>query len=129
MYPVRLAHAVALVVSLFIGALLGAPIRAAVPVQAPPSLETRAHILVDFQTGKVLAESNADMPMEPASITKLMTAYVTFKAVKEGRFKLDEPVTISERAWRSEGSRSFVQVGTQIPLEDLLKRGAEVECA
>ncbi|HPF27961.1 MAG TPA: D-alanyl-D-alanine carboxypeptidase family protein, partial [Steroidobacteraceae bacterium] len=78
-------------------------------------------ILMDFQTGKVLAESNADAPMEPASITKLMTAYAAFKALEEGRLKLTDPVTISEHAWRSEGSRSFVQVGTQVPLEVLLK--------
>ncbi|MEZ5514417.1 MAG: D-alanyl-D-alanine carboxypeptidase family protein [Steroidobacteraceae bacterium] len=94
---------------------------AAVPVQPPPAIDTRAHILMDFQTGKVLAESNADAPMEPASITKLMTAYAAFKALEEGRLKLTDPVTISEHAWRSEGSRSFVQVGTQVPLEVLLK--------
>jgi len=90
-------------------------------MQPPPSIEARAHILIDFQTGAVLAEHNADEPMEPASITKVMTAYAAFKALKEGRIKLTDPVTISEHAWKSEGSRSFVQVGTQVPMEVLLK--------
>jgi D-alanyl-D-alanine carboxypeptidase (penicillin-binding protein 5/6) len=59
--------------------------------------------------------------MEPASLTKLMTSYVVFAALKEGRLKLDDIVTISEHAWKAEGSRTFVQVGTQIPAEVLIK--------
>src|SRR6185437_15351977 len=58
---------------------------------------------------------------EPASLTKLMTAYVVFKALQEGRLKLTDEVTISEHAWRAEGSRTFVQVGTQIPVDILIK--------
>src|SRR5690606_22243639 len=81
----------------------------------------RAWLLVDFDSGRVLAEHQADERMEPASLTKLMTAYVVFTALKEGRLKLDEPVTISERAWRAEGSRTFVEVGKQVPVEVLIK--------
>jgi D-alanyl-D-alanine carboxypeptidase (penicillin-binding protein 5/6) len=95
--------------------------RADAPIPKPPDVAARSYILVDHFSGQVIAESRADERMEPASLTKLMTSYVIFKALKEGRLTLSEPVTISEHAWRSEGSRSFVQVGTQIPAEVLIK--------
>ncbi len=95
--------------------------RAAAPIPKPPDVAARAYILVDHFSGRVLAQEHADDRMEPASLTKLMTSYVVFKALQEGRLKLTDPVTISEHAWRSEGSRTFVQVGTQIPAEVLLK--------
>jgi len=91
------------------------------PIPKPPDVAARAYILVDHFSGRVLAESRADERMEPASLTKLMTSYVIFAALKEGRLKLTDPVTISEHAWKSEGSRTFVQVGTQIPAEVLIK--------
>src|SRR6185437_7524601 len=91
------------------------------PIPKPPDVNAHAYILVDHFSGKVIAESHADDRMEPASLTKLMTSYVVFKALKEGRLKLTDPVTISEHAWRSQGSRTFVQVGTQIPAEVLIK--------
>ena len=94
---------------------------AAVPIPKPPAISARAHILVDYDSGRVLAEQNADERMEPASLTKVMTAYIAFDALKQGRLKPDEQVPISEHAWRSEGSRSFVQVGTRIPAEVLIK--------
>ena len=68
-----------------------------------------------------LAESGADQRIEPASLTKLMSAYVVFTALRDGRLKLDEQVPISEHAWRAEGSRTFVQVGTRVPVEILMK--------
>jgi D-alanyl-D-alanine carboxypeptidase (penicillin-binding protein 5/6) len=91
------------------------------PIPRPPDVNARAFILVDYQSGRVLAEDHADDRMEPASLTKLMTAYVVFTALKEHRLKLTDMVTISERAWRAEGSRTFVQVGTQIPVDILIK--------
>jgi serine-type D-Ala-D-Ala carboxypeptidase (penicillin-binding protein 5/6) len=94
---------------------------AAVPIPKPPNLDARGYLLIDHASGRVLAEQKADERMEPASITKMMTAYAVFKALGEKRLALDEPVTISERAWRAEGSRSFVQVGTQVPVEALIK--------
>lgn len=93
----------------------------AVPIPKPPAIDARATILVDYDSGRVLAEANADERMEPASLTKIMTAYLAFDALKEGRLKLDEEIPVSEHAWRSEGSRSFVQVGTRIPAEVLIK--------
>ena len=94
---------------------------AAVPIPKAPAIDARAFIVMDYQSGKVLGESNADERMEPASLTKLMTAYAVFKALKENRLKLDEMVPISEHAWKAEGSRTFVQVGTTVPAEILIK--------
>lgn len=99
----------------------GAVAPAGAPIPKPPDVNARAYILVDHFSGRVLAESHADDREEPASLTKLMTSYVVFKALKENRLKLTDPVTISEHAWRSEGSRTFVQVGTTIPAEVLIK--------
>jgi D-alanyl-D-alanine carboxypeptidase (penicillin-binding protein 5/6) len=91
------------------------------PLPPPPAVNAKAYVLVDYASGQVLAGSGIDDRHEPASLTKLMTAYVVFAALKEGRLKLTDPVTISERAWRSEGSRSFINVGTQVPVDVLLK--------
>jgi len=100
-------------------AAMSAP--APVPMPAAPGIEARNWILIDFASGQTLAESQADQKIEPASLTKLMSAYVIFNALRDGRLKLDEQVLISEHAWRAEGSRTFVQVGTRVPVEVLLK--------
>ena len=97
------------------------PGRAAVPIPKAPDVNARAYILVDHFSGRVLAEDHADEREEPASLTKLMTSYAVFKALRENRLKLTDPITISEHAWRSEGSRTFVQVGSTIPAEILIK--------
>ncbi len=94
---------------------------AAVPTPPAPDLDAGSYILIDSQSGDVIAQKNADQRMEPASLTKLMTSYVVFSALKDGRLKLDDRVTISEDAWRTGGSRTFVQVGTQVPVIDLIK--------
>jgi D-alanyl-D-alanine carboxypeptidase (penicillin-binding protein 5/6) len=94
---------------------------AAAPIPKAPDVNARAYILSDYQSGRVLAQDHADDRMEPASLTKLMTSYVVFTALKENRLKLADLVTISEHAWRAEGSRTFVQVGTQIPVDILIK--------
>jgi D-alanyl-D-alanine carboxypeptidase (penicillin-binding protein 5/6) len=94
---------------------------AAVPIPKPPAIDARAYVLMDYQSGRVLAGDQADARMEPASITKLMTGYIVFRAIREKRLGLQDPVTISEHAWRAEGSRTFAQVGTQIPVDILIK--------
>ncbi len=94
---------------------------ASVPIPKPPTIDARAYILMDYESGKVLGEEKADERMEPASLTKLMTAYAVFKALKENRLKLEDMVPISEHAWKAEGSRTFVQVGTTVPAEILIK--------
>jgi serine-type D-Ala-D-Ala carboxypeptidase (penicillin-binding protein 5/6) len=93
----------------------------AAPIPLPPAVDARSYALIDYQSGRVLAQSHLDDRAEPASLTKLMTAYVVFKALAENRLKLTDMVTISEHAWRAEGSRTFVQVGTQIPADILIK--------
>lgn len=97
------------------------PANGAAPIPNPPAVTARSYLLMDHFSGRVLAQANADERAEPASLTKLMTAYVVFHALAEGRLKLTDMVTISERAWRAEGSRTFVQVGTQIPVDILVK--------
>jgi D-alanyl-D-alanine carboxypeptidase (penicillin-binding protein 5/6) len=94
---------------------------AAVPIPKPPAIDARAYVLLDYQSGRILASEKPDVQSEPASITKLMTEYGIFRALREKRLSLADTVTISERAWRAEGSRTFAQVGTQIPVEVLVK--------
>jgi len=91
------------------------------PVPAAPAVGARAHILMDLNSGAVLSENAADERMDPASITKLMTAYAVFSELRKGRMTLDEEVTVSERAWRTGGSRMFIEVGTRVRVEDLLR--------
>ena len=92
------------------------------PAPIPPEIAAKAYLLVDVSAnGQVLAAKNADQPVEPASLTKLMTAYVVFDALKNKRLSLDQKLTVSERAKKVEGSRMFVDVGWQVPVEDLLK--------
>ena len=85
-----------------------------------PQVDARAYILVDYQTGKVLAANNATERMEPASLTKLMTAYIVFHELKLGKLKLEDMVTVSEHAWRSEGSRTFIELGKPVSVNDLI---------
>jgi serine-type D-Ala-D-Ala carboxypeptidase (penicillin-binding protein 5/6) len=87
----------------------------------PPHIDAQAYILVDFHTGQVLAESNADQRLEPASLTKLMTAFVVFQELRGKHIKLDDSVVISKHAWRTPGSRMFAEVNKTIPLQDLLQ--------
>ncbi len=91
------------------------------PVPEPPSLKADSYFLMDFDSGRVLAEKNPDKHIEPASITKLMTAYLVDKAIADGDITGDELVTISEKAWRMKGSKMFVEVGRQVTVADLLK--------
>ncbi|MDX1454908.1 MAG: D-alanyl-D-alanine carboxypeptidase family protein [Gammaproteobacteria bacterium] len=109
--------------STFVTGLLLAslPLQAGTPLPAPPQIAGDSHILVDHQTGKVLVERNADNQVEPASITKIMTAYVVFKQLEGGTLSLDDEVLVSEKAWRAPGSRMFIEVDKKIPVEDLLK--------
>ena len=94
---------------------------AAKPIPDPPTLNASSYFLYDFDSGKVLAEKKPDDHIEPASITKLMTAYLVDKAIADGDITLDEMVTISEKAWRMKGSKMFVEVGKQVSVEELLK--------
>jgi D-alanyl-D-alanine carboxypeptidase (penicillin-binding protein 5/6) len=87
----------------------------------PPSVAARAWVLLDYGSGQVLAASNADAPLEPASLTKVMTAYLAYAALKQKTLTLDQGVAVSERAWRMPGSRTFVEVNRKVRVDDLLK--------
>jgi D-alanyl-D-alanine carboxypeptidase (penicillin-binding protein 5/6) len=93
----------------------------AAPVPAPPSVAATGHLLIDFDSGHVLAENNADQRLEPASLTKIMTAYVVMKEIQAGQVKLQDQVLVSKKAWRTPGSRMFIEVGKKIAIEELLK--------
>ena len=89
-------------------------------IPTPPQVDARAYIVVDYRTGKILAAKDAVARMEPASLTKLMTAYIVFQELAAGKLKLDEQVTVSEHAWRSEGSRTFIELGKPVSVQDLI---------
>ncbi len=98
--------------------------RRARPAQTPIGpVDTAARwaIIVDYNTGATLLDKDADVPMPPSSMTKLMTAYIVYGMLKAGRLKLDQELPVSERAWRMGGSKMFVQIGTQVKVEDLIR--------
>lgn len=108
--------------SIFVLALLNFNLTlAAMPIPAPPDVAAKNYFLVDFASGKVLAEKNPDVQVEPASITKIMTAYVVYKEIDADRLSMDDIVDISEKAWRMGGSRMYLEVNTRVPVHDLLK--------
>ncbi len=88
---------------------------------APPVIEGKSWLLIDNDSGAVLSAGNPDKQIEPASLTKLMTAYIVFKELAEGRQSLDDRVIVSEKAWRMQGSRMFIKVNSKVRLEDLVK--------
>ncbi len=94
---------------------------AAVPTPAPPDVAASGYLLVDFHSGKVLAEKGAGNRLEPASLTKIMTAYAVFRELKQGNINLEDNVLISEKAWRTPGSRMFIEVGKKVKVIDLVK--------
>jgi D-alanyl-D-alanine carboxypeptidase (penicillin-binding protein 5/6) len=112
----KFAHAV-LVLILWTATAVAQP----VPVPSPPEVPADAYLLMDYDSGRVLVMRNADKPMEPASITKLMTAYVADVALRDNDINLNDSVPVSERAWRTEGSRMFIEVGKSVPVKDLLR--------
>jgi D-alanyl-D-alanine carboxypeptidase (penicillin-binding protein 5/6) len=97
-----------------------APTIAGTPIPTAPAVDARAYILIDYRTDKILAAKDAVARMEPASLTKLMTAYIVFEELAAGKLKLTEAVTVSEHAWRSEGSRTFIELGKPVSVEMLI---------
>jgi D-alanyl-D-alanine carboxypeptidase (penicillin-binding protein 5/6) len=102
------------------------PAPPSIPVPPPPRVDGRGFVLMEFASGQVLAATNENERMEPASLTKLMTAYVVFDALRAGKVRLDDPALVSEHAWRTggagtDGSTSFMPIGSQVPVDILLK--------
>ena len=90
-------------------------------VPAPPHINAHGYLLMDFHSGQILVEDNADERMEPASLTKMMTCYVIEHEIAAGNISLDDKVLISEKAWRMPGSRMFVEVNSRVAVKELLK--------
>ena len=90
-------------------------------VPTPPELNLSSYILMDATTGKVLAESNSNSQIEPASMTKVMSGYIVADQIDQGMILSNDNVLISRKAWKMEGSRMFIEVGKQVSVEDLLK--------
>ena len=90
-------------------------------IPAPPELAAEGYLLIDAATGAALVEFNADQRLPPASLTKIMTSYVAAKEIERGTITLDDQVAVSIKAWRMEGSRMFIQEGTEVRLEDILR--------
>src|SRR5215470_5842263 len=111
-----------LALTLSCGAALAAS-AASVPPAAvpPPAIAAKAYILVDVLSGETLAAQNADEPREPASLTKLMTAYLTFGALRDKQIMPSQMVTVSEKAWRAEGSRMFIEPRKAVSVDELLR--------
>jgi len=94
---------------------------ASVSVPAPPSVAATGYLLVDMDSDAVLAQKDADQRLEPASLTKIMTAYAVFREVNDGSVKLSDEVLVSEKAWKTPGSRMFIEVNKRVSVEELLK--------
>ncbi len=107
----------------FIGFLMGliGVFQAQAQIPPPPEIAARAYLLVDLTAQQTLAELDADKPVEPASLTKLMTAYLVFDALKAKKISLQQTLGVSERAWKMPGSRMFIDPKMKVPVEDLIK--------
>ncbi len=107
----------------FIGFLMGliGVFQAQAQVPQPPEIAARAYLLVDLTAQQTLAELDADKSIEPASLTKLMTAYIVFDALKAKKISLQQTFGVSERAWKMPGSRMFIDPKMKVPVEDLIK--------
>ena len=108
-----------LIAGLALSLTLLAPAAAQMP--QPPEIAARAYVLLDVTTGQVLASKDPDAPVEPASLTKLMSAYLVFDALRSGKITLTQTFGVSERAWKTPGSRMFIEPRMQVPVEDLIK--------
>ncbi|MGH8580775.1 MAG: D-alanyl-D-alanine carboxypeptidase family protein [Gammaproteobacteria bacterium] len=101
-------------------ALLAVGATATEMVPKPPQVTAKAHILVDFDSGQVLSEENADVALEPASLAKIMTVYAVAAGLKQNDIHLGDEVVVSEKAWKATGSRTFIEVAKQVKVQDLL---------
>jgi D-alanyl-D-alanine carboxypeptidase (penicillin-binding protein 5/6) len=105
----------------FLFALLAFSVQAANMIPAPPQIAATAYLVMDADTGEILLEKNADERFAPASLTKMMTSYIVEYEISRGNVSEDDLVPVSEKAWRTPGSRMFIREGTQVKLGDLLR--------
>lgn len=129
--PLTIKYFFILVITLFLPLQIGAapshlesnmkPTLSPVIQPSPPHISSRAFMLIDVNSGKILAEKNADKRLPPASLTKMMSLYVISYALKTGQIKLTDKVRISENAWKTGGSKMFIRVGEWVSVENLIK--------
>ena len=91
------------------------------PIPPAPNLNVKAYVVMDFDSKMILASSNKDLTLAPASITKMMTAYVAFTELKEKNISLDEEILVSKKAWKTGGSKMFIEVGKKVKVKDILQ--------
>ncbi len=108
------------VISSFIGVMLTG-LTYASPIPPAPNLNVKAYVLMDYDSQMILASSNEDLMLPPASITKMMTAYVAFTELKEKNISLDEEILVSKKAWKTGGSKMFIEVGKRVKVRDILQ--------
>src|SRR5690606_27626988 len=89
-------------------------------VPPPPSMAVKSYVLLDVNSKNFIAEQDADMRVEPASLTKVMTAYLVFKAIENGHLKADQVLPVSTAAWKAEGSRMFIEPNRPVTVEELI---------
>ena len=106
------------ILSVSLGAVVNAQ---TTPLLPAPEVAANAYLLIDVTANQILASKNIDAPIEPASLTKLMSAYVVFDALKSKKIDLKQTMPVSERAWKMPGSRMFIDPKMQVPVEDLIK--------
>ena len=106
--------------SFFISIIFLATVSAS-PIPPAPNVNVKSYVLMDFHSGMILASSNPDLTLPPASITKIMTAYIAFTELKEKNITLDEEILVSKKAWKTGGSKMFIEVGKKIKLRDILQ--------
>jgi D-alanyl-D-alanine carboxypeptidase (penicillin-binding protein 5/6) len=94
---------------------------AAAPAPAPPSIAATGYLLIDVDSDSILAAKDSEQRLEPASLTKIMTTYVVFRELRSGSVKESDEVLVSEKAWKTPGSRMFIEVNTRVSVADLLK--------
>ena len=122
LHAIDVPRGMRLLPAIFAALLIAAPAaHCASVVPAPPNLSSVSYLLIDADTGKVIAERNSDKPVPPASLTKVMTGYVAAGEIESRRIALTDMVPVSVNAWRTPGSRMFIQEGTEVSVEDLLR--------
>ena len=119
MMPIK-SHKLLFLFVIFCANLLAPVYAQKMPIPAAPVIGAKSYLLIDNDTGNELASLKPDSRLAPASLTKLMTAYAVFIALREEQIRLEDQVTVSEKAWRTPGSRMFIEVGTQVSIEELL---------
>ena len=91
------------------------------PIPPAPNLNVKSYVLIDFDSNMILASNNGDLTLPPASITKMMTAYLAFTELKEKNISMNEDILVSEKAWKTGGSKMFIEVGKKIKVKDILQ--------